>query len=65
MRKTVILVTHDLNEAVFFADEIVLMKEGRIIQKGSINEMIKFPSAPFVTRFINAQRSEINFNNEN
>jgi osmoprotectant transport system ATP-binding protein len=65
LRKTVILVTHDLNEAVFFADEIVLMKEGRIIQKGSINEMIKFPSAPFVTRFINAQRSEINFNNEN
>jgi osmoprotectant transport system ATP-binding protein len=65
LRKTVILVTHDLNEAVFFADEIVLMKEGRIIQKGSINELIKFPSDPFVTRFINAQRSEINFNNEN
>jgi len=62
--KTVILVTHDLHEAVFFADEIVLMKEGSIVQKGSIDEFIKSPYDPFVTKFINAQRSEINFSNE-
>lgn len=61
LNKTVILVTHDLNEAVFFADEIILMKEGSIVQKGSIHEFIKSPSDPFVTKFINAQRSEINF----
>jgi osmoprotectant transport system ATP-binding protein len=65
LRKTVILVTHDLHEAVFFADEIILMKEGSIVQKGNINEFLKSPSDPFVTKFINAQRSEINFNNEN
>lgn len=64
LKKTVILVTHDLNEAVFFADEIILMKEGSIIQKGSINDLVNSPSDPFVTRFINAQRSEININNE-
>ena len=63
--KTVILVTHDLHEAVFFADEIILMKEGTIVQKGDINEFLKSPSDPFVTKFINAQRSEINFTNEN
>lgn len=63
--KTVILVTHDLHEAVFFADEIILMREGTIIQKGDINEFLKSPSDPFVTKFINAQRSEINFTNEN
>lgn len=63
--KTVILVTHDLNEAVFFADEIVLMKEGSIIQTGNIKDLIKSPSSLFVTRFINAQRREINFNNDN
>ena len=62
--KTVILVTHDLNEAVFFADEIILMKEGNIVQKGIIKDFINSPSDPFVTRFINAQRSEVNFNNE-
>ena len=63
--KTVILVTHDLHEAVFFADEIILMREGTIVQKGDINEFLKSPSDPFVTKFINAQRSEINFTNEN
>lgn len=63
--KSVILVTHDLHEAVFFADEIILMKEGHIIQKGTIKEFLKSPSDPFVTKFINAQRSEINFTNEN
>lgn len=63
--KTVILVTHDLHEAVFFADEIILMREGTIVQKGDINEFLKSPSDPFVTKFINAQRSEINFSNEN
>lgn len=61
VRKTVILVTHDLNEAVFFADEIILMKGGSIVQNGSINELLKSPSDSFVTKFIKAQRSEINF----
>lgn len=60
LNKTVLLVTHDLNEAVFFADEIILMNEGRIVQTGVITEFIDSPAEPFVTKFINAQRSEIN-----
>jgi osmoprotectant transport system ATP-binding protein len=58
--KTVLLVTHDLNEAVFFADKIVLMKEGEIIQQGKFETMLSNPSDPFVTTFIKAQRSSIN-----
>jgi osmoprotectant transport system ATP-binding protein len=59
LKKTVLLVTHDLNEAVFFGDTIVLMREGEIIQKGKINDFINSPSDEFVTRFIKAQRSGI------
>jgi osmoprotectant transport system ATP-binding protein len=59
LKKTVIMVTHDLNEAVFFADEIVLIKEGSIIQTGRIDDFTETPADPFVTRFVNAQRSEI------
>jgi osmoprotectant transport system ATP-binding protein len=59
LRKTVLMVTHDLNEAVFFADEIVLIKDGSIIQTGTIDDFIESPADPFVTRFVNAQRSEI------
>ena len=65
LNKTVVLVTHDLNEAVFFADEIFLMKDGMIIQSGNISELINSPSHPFVTQFINAQRSRFNLENEN
>lgn len=57
LKKTVLLVTHDLSEAVFFGDIIVLMKEGKIVQQGTINDFINSPTNEFVTRFIKAQRS--------
>ena len=62
LNKTVILVTHDLNEAVFFGDKILLMKEGSLIQEGTITDFINNPSEPFVTKFIKSQRSTIEIN---
>ena len=59
LKKTVLLVTHDLNEAVFFGDTIVLMREGEIVQEGKIDDFINSPSDEFVTRFLKAQRSGI------
>ncbi|MCS6952349.1 MAG: ATP-binding cassette domain-containing protein [Bryobacterales bacterium] len=56
LRKTVVLVTHDLGEAAFFADRIVLMREGRIIQQGTLRDLLDSPAEPFVTQFIRAQR---------
>lgn len=56
LHKTVVLVTHDLDEAGYFGDSIVLMREGQIVQQGSIQEMVKAPVDPFVTRFIHAQQ---------
>jgi osmoprotectant transport system ATP-binding protein len=57
LKKTVIMVTHDLSEAAFFADKMILMKDGRVIQSGLINELISSPADDFVIGFINAQRS--------
>jgi len=57
LNKTVVLVTHDMAEAAFFADTIVLMRDGAIVQRGTIRELIERPADEFVTRFINAQRS--------
>jgi len=57
LNKTVVLVTHDIGEAGFFGDRIVLLRDGRIVQAGSLREMVRSPADSFVTRFINAQRS--------
>jgi osmoprotectant transport system ATP-binding protein len=35
---------------------IVLLQEGRIVQRGSIADLVKRPADPFVTRFVGAQR---------
>jgi len=57
--KTVILVTHDIGEAGFLGDTIILLREGKIIQQGSLAELVQNPVDPFVTQFINAQRSPL------
>ncbi len=57
LRQTAILVTHDLAEAAYLGDEIVLMSEGRIVQRGMLEDLRSKPASNFVTDFINAQRS--------
>jgi osmoprotectant transport system ATP-binding protein len=56
LQQTVLLVTHDLAEAAFLGDEIALMNEGRIIQRGSIADLRAKPANEFVREFISAQR---------
>jgi osmoprotectant transport system ATP-binding protein len=54
--KSVVMVTHDLAEAAFFADTLVLMREGQVVQRGSARELVDNPADPFVTSFVEAQR---------
>ena len=49
---------NDMNEAAYFADEIILMREGRVIQTGALDELLTAPAQPFVTDFIRAQRAD-------
>jgi osmoprotectant transport system ATP-binding protein len=56
LRKTVLLVTHDMGEAAYLGDEIALMRDGRILQRGSLTDLLEHPAGPFVTEFIRAQR---------
>jgi len=56
LRKTVVIVTHDLAEAAFFGDFIAVMRGGAIVQRGSLSDLTERPSDPYVERFIQAQR---------
>jgi osmoprotectant transport system ATP-binding protein len=54
--KTVLLVTHDIAEAAYFGHTLALMRDGAIVQQGSLVELVTAPADPFVAKFINAQR---------
>jgi len=56
LNKTVVLVTHDLTEADFLAHELVLMRDGRIEQRGDLTSLRRDPASEFVARFLRAQR---------
>ena len=55
--KTVLLVTHDLGEAVYLAEQITMLHEGVVVQTGTYRDLLLTPASPFVTQFINAQRT--------
>jgi osmoprotectant transport system ATP-binding protein len=59
LHQTVLIVTHDLGEASYLGDSIALIRDGQIIQEGSLKEFVESPVEPYVTRFINAQRSPL------
>lgn len=55
--KTVIMVTHDMAEAAFFSDRLILMRRGRIIQDGSLEDFQRAPADDFVREFLAAHRN--------
>ncbi len=53
--KTVVLVTHDLGEAAYLAGRVALLRDGQLVQVGTIEALCDAPADPFVTRFVRAQ----------
>ena len=52
LKKTIVFVTHDMNEALKLADKIVLMRNGKIVQAASPKEMLTNPANDYVREFI-------------
>ncbi|MDG5800413.1 glycine betaine/L-proline ABC transporter ATP-binding protein [Marinilabiliaceae bacterium ANBcel2] len=60
MQKTIVFVTHDLDEAFRLGNRIAIMKDGRIVQIGSAEEIISKPADDYVKAFVeNMNRSAI------
>ena len=56
LQQTTVLVTHDMAEAGFFANLIVLLNEGRVVQSGTLDDLRNRPASTFVSDFLHAQR---------
>lgn len=52
LKKTIIFVTHDLNEALFLADRIIIMKEGMVVQDDTPEGVCQSPVNKFVAHFV-------------
>jgi osmoprotectant transport system ATP-binding protein len=57
VRKTVVLVTHDLDEAARLGDRIAIMKSGRIVQYDTPNVVLSHPADAFVESFVGIDRA--------
>jgi osmoprotectant transport system ATP-binding protein len=57
--KTVVFVSHDLGEAAYLGDHLVLLRAGRVVQQGTFADLTDRPVEPFVTAFVNAQRGPL------
>ena len=55
---TMIFVTHDINDAIYLADRVIIMNDGKIVEEGNINEMIKNPSNEFIKKFLLLKEEE-------
>ncbi|MEC0372911.1 ABC transporter ATP-binding protein [Paenibacillus chibensis] len=56
LHKTIIFVTHDMDEAIKIADTIVLMKDGQVVQTGKPDSILRHPANEFVRNFIGSKR---------
>lgn len=60
VRKTIVFITHDLNEALRIGDRIALMKDGKIVQIGSGEEILTNPASRYVESFVqDVDRSKV------
>lgn len=60
MKKTIVFITHDLNEAIKLGDRIAIMKDGEVVQVGTSEEILTEPANAYVERFVQSvDRSKI------
>jgi glycine betaine/proline transport system ATP-binding protein len=50
--RTIVFITHDLNEAMFLGDRIAVMRDGRIVQTGTPEEILTDPANDYVAQFV-------------
>jgi len=52
LKKTIVFITHDLDEALRLGDQIVILRDGSVIQKGSSQDILLRPADDYIERFV-------------
>ncbi|MEG0627907.1 MAG: ABC transporter ATP-binding protein [Enterococcus viikkiensis] len=64
MRKTIVFVTHDMDEAIKLADKIIIMDHGEIVQYDDVQTILEHPANDFVEELIGKRKRNSFYNNE-
>ncbi|MFY0543588.1 ABC transporter ATP-binding protein [Brevibacillus sp. H7] len=56
LNKTIVFVTHDMDEALKIADQIIVMQNGKVIQQGTPDQILRHPANEFIRGFIGEKR---------
>jgi glycine betaine/proline transport system ATP-binding protein len=60
LKKTIVFITHDFDEAIRLADRIAIMKDGAIVQAGTPEDLVLSPATPYVAEFTrNVPRAKV------
>lgn len=54
LRKTIVFITHDLDEALKLGDRIVILRAGRVVQTGAPEDILTSPADDYVARFVSS-----------
>jgi len=52
VKKTIVFITHDLDEAITIGDRIILMKDGAVVQTGTAEDILTRPATEYVAKFV-------------
>jgi glycine betaine/proline transport system ATP-binding protein len=52
LRKTIVFISHDLDEAMKLADHLVILKDGKVVQQGEPQQILLHPNDPYIIDFI-------------
>lgn len=53
LQKTIVFITHDLDEALKLSDHLVILKDGEVVQQGDPQDILLNPNDPYIVAFIN------------
>lgn len=56
LHKTIVFVTHDMDEALKIADQIIVMQDGKVVQQGKPDQILRHPANDFVREFLGEKR---------
>ena len=59
LQKTIVFITHDLDEALRIGNRIAILKDGQLVQVGTPHDILQAPADDYVDRFVQRHRSSV------